>query len=568
MAELNALVGLDKVKEEFVQLVDYLNIAKLKESHGIQSQSLSLHMVFSGNPGTGKTTVARLVGKVFKSIGLLEKGHVVENDRSALVGEYIGQTAKKTKAKLEEAIGGILFVDEAYALKADGKSDFGDEALETILKYMEDHREKLVVIFAGYPKEMEELLNSNPGLKSRFATHLTFEDFSAEELMNILKKMMLKSSHFLSVEAEESAIKYLNYLAGIADRFFGNAREVRNLFEDLLKAQSSRLAKLISSLSDSSEKVSEELLREITLEDLRSCYQFSYEENAEDNLSDLLAELNQLIGLASIKKELEELTQFLAIHQKRKEAGLISEFPTLHAAFIGPPGTGKTTVARLLARIYKCMGILKKGHLVEAARQDLVAAYVGQTAVKTNTLIDSAMHGLLFIDEAYSLSDKGKNDFGNEAIEVLLKRMEDDRENFVVVVAGYQKPMQKFLNSNPGLPSRFTRQFHFPNFTATELKDIFLFHLKRSTYTLDREGELFLQKEIYNEQDEKQAYFGNARWVRKLLESCKIAQAQRLSQVEFVNEQELQQITKADLEAAFSRLKNNEIEEKTNKIGF
>jgi SpoVK/Ycf46/Vps4 family AAA+-type ATPase len=555
LKELDALVGLKEVKNEFNQLVDYLKIGKLKASQGIQTQQLSLHMVFRGNPGTGKTTVARLVGRVFKSLGFLSKGHVVETDRSGLVGEYVGQTAKKTNDKLDEAMGGILFVDEAYALKSEGKSDFGGEALETILKRMEDQRDQLIVILAGYPQEMDELLESNPGLKSRFATHLNFEDFSAEELLSILKKMLVKSSHFLTLNAEHFATKYLQFISDTSDRYFGNAREVRNLFEDLLKSQSSRLAKKIADTANATDQLSYEELRQIHLEDLRGCYQFNYEEYHEESLEDILQELNELIGLGNIKQEIEEMAKYIDVLKRRKESGLSTDMPGMHAVFMGAPGTGKTTVARLLARIYKSLGIIKKETLIEASRQDLVAEYVGQTAIKTNKLIDKAMHGILFIDEAYALTSRGQNDFGQEAIEVLLKRMEDDRDKFVVIVAGYPEPMTQFLESNPGLPSRFNKKYLFNDFSERELKEIFLFYLEKSSYRLAEDAQNDLLKRINEKLKHKDKFFGNARWVRKLFEACKISQAQRLSTMEFINEEDLQLLTRNDLENAFVKLK-------------
>jgi SpoVK/Ycf46/Vps4 family AAA+-type ATPase len=554
LQELDALVGLQEVKKEFRQLVDYLKIGKLKEAQGIKSHQLSLHMVFRGNPGTGKTTVARLVGRVFKSLGFLSKGHVVETDRSGLVGEYVGQTAQKTNKMLDEAMGGILFVDEAYALSSGSKSDFGDEALEAILKRMEDQRDQLVVIFAGYPDEMDELLQSNPGLKSRFANHLNFEDFSAEQLLSILKKMLVKSSHFLTVNAEQFASKYLQFIADTSDRYFGNAREVRNLFEDLLKSQSSRLAKQIAENANASDQLSYEELRQIHLPDLRECYQFDYEEYHEETLEDILAELNELIGLGNIKQEIEEMARYIEILKRRKESGLSTDIPGMHAVFMGSPGTGKTTVARLLARIYKSLGIIKKEVLVEASRQDLVAEFVGQTAVKTNKLIDKAMHGVLFIDEAYALTSRGGNDFGQEAIEVLLKRMEDDRDDLVVIVAGYQEPMTQFLESNPGLPSRFNKKYNFKDFDEKELQDIFMFYLDKSSYVLDKQGEALLQDRIDEKLKTKTEFFGNARWVRKLFEACKISQAQRLSTMSFISEEDLQLLTKDDLDNAFNKV--------------
>ena len=267
-----------------------------------------------------------------------------------------------------------------------------------------------------------------------------------------------------------------------------------------------------------------------------------------------LSELNDLIGLGNIKQEIEEMAKYIEILKRRNESGLSTDMPGMYAVFMGAPGTGKTTVPRLLARIYKSLGIIKKETLVEASRQDLVAEYVGQTAVKTNKLIDKAMHGVLFIDEAYALTSKGKNDFGQEAIEVLLKRMEDDRDKFVVVVAGYPEPMTQFLESNPGLPSRFNKKYLFEDFSEEELKEIFLYYLNKSLYQLVEDAHDDLLNRINKKLQHKDKFFGNARWVRKLFEACKISQAQRLSTMEFINEEDLQLLTLEDLENAFLKL--------------
>lgn len=249
------------------------------------------------------------------------------------------------------------------------------------------------------------------------------------------------------------------------------------------------------------------------------------------------------------------MARYIEVLKRRKETGLSTDMPGMHAVFMGSPGTGKTTVARLLARIYKSLGIIKKEVLVEASRQDLVAEFVGQTAVKTNKLIDKAMHGVLFIDEAYALTSRGGNDFGQEAIEVLLKRMEDDRDKLVVIVAGYQEPMKQFLESNPGLPSRFNKKYLFEDFSEEELMQIFLFYLQKSSYHLAANSNDNLLKRINEELQQKDKFFGNARWVRKLFEACKISQAQRLSIMEFVNEKDLQLLTRDDLENAFNKLR-------------
>lgn len=567
LQELESLIGLQEVKEEFKQLLDFIRIGKLKADRGIEPQALNLHMVFSGNPGTGKTTVARLVGKCFKALGLISQGQVVETDRSGLVAEYIGQTAQKTQKKLEEAQGGILFIDEAYALAKGGAGDFGQEALELILKHMEDHRDKLVVIMAGYQNEMQDLLDTNPGLRSRFATHLHFANFSGKELLNILKKTLLKANHQLESEAEEKAATYLEYLAQTSDRYFGNAREVRNLFEDLLKEQSSRLAQMVADKPENSAPLKTEELQTIKLEDLRACYGFKYQEQEELKLEDALAALHDLIGLEEIKTEMERLARYLQVQMERQEQGLELEKPSLHAVFMGPPGTGKTTVARLLARIYKALGLIKKDALTEASRADLVAEYVGQTAVKTNKLIDKAMHGVLFIDEAYALNGSG-SDFGQEAIATLLKRMEDERENLAVVVAGYPTEMKEFVESNPGLKSRFNRYFNFEAFNADDLKAIFLRMAQKSHYQLEEGGEMMLQNIIENALAQADQYFGNARWVRNFFDRCKIEQAQRLSETAYLKEVELQCLKSEDLEAAAASEWRDPKESKAKKIGY
>lgn len=568
LAELDALVGLRSVKQTFHELVDFLRIGRIKESQGIDAQDISLHMVFTGNPGTGKTTVARLAGRVFKSLGLLSKGHLVETDRAGLVGQHIGETAQKTSKLLDEAKGGILFVDEAYALHSESGSDFGAEALETIIKRMEDDRDDLAVIFAGYPDEMRELVDGNPGIESRFGTHLVFEDFSPDQLVAILKKMLVRSSHFLTPAAETHAIRYFTYLVETADRSFGNAREVRNLFEDLLKSQSSRLAKQVADDANSSRQLTYEELRCITLHDLRACYQPDYEEEREETLDDILDELDQLIGLDDIKRELVELAHYIDIMKRRAESGLPTDPPGLHAVFTGSPGTGKTTVARLLARIYKSLGLIKKDVLVEVSRKDLVAEYVGQTAVKTDAVIDRAMHGVLFIDEAYALAAKGEDDFGQEAIATLLKRMEDDRDDLVVIVAGYPGPMRTFLESNPGLPSRFDRIYHFPDFSEDQLCDIFRLFVRRSSYALEPEANDVLAKGIRSAMDTKSNYFGNARWVRKLFEASTVAQALRLSTNDLLTESDLQLITADDLNHGFDKMRSSSVDLGRREIGF
>ena len=244
MAQLEGLVGLDDVKKDVKSLVNLIKVRKLRVENGLPVPPMSMHMVFMGNPGTGKTTVARLISGLYAAVGALSKGQLIEVDRSGLVAGYVGQTALKTQDAIKSALGGVLFIDEAYSLSSGGENDFGREAIETILKAMEDHRDDLVVIVAGYDEPMKKFLTSNPGLESRFNKYFYFPDYTGEQLMTIFKSMCSKNGYTLSPEAEKKAADGFDALYKNRDVNFGNGRDVRNRFEDMVTAQSNRVAAL------------------------------------------------------------------------------------------------------------------------------------------------------------------------------------------------------------------------------------------------------------------------------------------------------------------------------------
>ena len=285
MEELDELIGLKTVKHDVQELIGLAKVRKMREEKGMKAVPVSLHLVFSGNPGTGKTTVARILAKLYKEIGILSTGQLVETDRSGLVAGYVGQTAIKTQKKIQEAMGGVLFIDEAYTLNQEGEN-FGQEAIDTILKAMEDHRDKFVVIVAGYTQLMKDFVESNPGLKSRFNKFFEFPDYTVEELQEIFMMQCSKYQYKLTPEAETAVRNEIVRLESSKGENFANAREVRNLFERIITNQARRVADI--------EGVDEETLTLITEEDLVDLEDPAVPD-AEDRAKDILELLNEVL---------------------------------------------------------------------------------------------------------------------------------------------------------------------------------------------------------------------------------------------------------------------------------
>lgn len=521
LKNLNEMIGLSSIKTKVVDYTSYLKFLKLRQDQGFEeSQKISLHSVFTGNPGTGKTTVAKMLGQIYNKMGLLSKGKVTEVGRAELIGKFIGQTAPLVKEVIEKARGGILFIDEAYALMREGESsnDFGQEAIEVILKEMSDGKGDLAIIVAGYPKEMNYFLSANPGLRSRFNLSFHFDDYLPQELMEIAKYTLKKKSVALSGDCESFLYEKLIDAYRGRDKSFGNARFVTSLIDEAKMNMGLRLMRI-----GDPTKLTADQMKTIELEDVKQIFKSTQKGLPDIRLDEALlaesmAELNTLTGMQEVKEELQEIVKLVRFYRETGK-DVLNKF-SLHTVFTGNPGTGKTTVARIVAKIYKALGILERGHIVEMDRQGLVAGYIGQTATKTMDAIDRAEGGVLFIDEAYSLATGGENDFGKEAIETLLKQMEDRRGRFVVVVAGYTDNMHQFLETNPGLKSRFDRTLTFTDYSADELTTIAEVMLAAENLKPDPAAKEYLKNYLTHLYSTRDKFFGNARSVRQVIKEA------------------------------------------------
>ncbi|MCM3033294.1 AAA family ATPase [Niallia sp. MER 6] len=537
LEQLQQMIGLEKVKnrvKDFYQFLKYQNSRK-KLGFTIQDE-LSLNMIFTGNPGTGKTTLARLMAKIYYELGVLPSQEVVETDRSQLVGGYMGQTEENVRNVVKQSLGGVLFIDEAYSLNRDGQgNDYGQTAIDTLVSLMtsSEFGGKFAVILAGYPEEMRQFLDGNHGLSSRFpsSNFIHLPNYSAEELVAIGEKIANDNDYVISEEGKQQL--ELRLEKEQVDESFGNARAVKNIVLDAI-------------FNKGSQAQSNKQFLTYTLLDGNDFA--ASEEEASDNPAE---ELDSMIGLTKVKDEMKKIISFVKVQQVRRTNSKKNLPIQLHAVFTGNPGTGKTTVAKLYAQFLKDCGILKRGHLVVASRADFIAGFVGQTAIKTKKKIREALGGVLFIDEAYSLLSGSNQDFGKEAIDTLVMEMTKHNENLVVVLAGYPDETKALLESNPGLTSRFKKFIHFEDYNSEELIQIMEGYAAKYDYQLENNAKLALQTKLASFNSN-----GNGRFATNLVDEAVQMQALRIMEA---NDDSLDYsiLTEADMLHALDSFSNS-----------
>lgn len=542
LGELDSLIGLSSVKQSIHRVIDRAKMEKELERRGISHQNYSMHMVFSGSPGTGKTVVAKLFGQIMKDSGILKEGRVISISASSI------RSMANFSNIIESAYGSVLFIDEAYTL--------GPDAVAELIAQMENHRDELIVILAGYSRHMQALLGSNPGFKSRIGEEIYFPDYSEQELLEIFKYMVVHRGMTIDDEALSCARDIFARIGKAGDQ--GNARYVRQIFE---KVESNQKIRLFNSFDDVSAIPDEELIK-IDVSDFNDVAPLAHD--AKDSAyypKSASEQLKELIGLSDVKKVISKRIDFMRAQKIQRDRGKSTSFVPAHMAFLGNPGTGKTEVANLLARILVEKNLLSVGKVIQVPAVSLAAA---PTVIPS--LFENARGSIIFIDEAYTLLSSP------EAISSMVESMDRYKNEVVVIMAGYSEEMNELFYSNPGLVSRIRSQIYFPDYSDDELVQIFELMCLQREYQYDSEMPK-LVKQFISIQD-KDRYFGNARFVRNLVEEMMLSEGARTVRLcdsegeDAINDKNLKFFTKDDFEEACASIQQEIKRNKKLTLGF
>ncbi|MFD1938418.1 AAA family ATPase [Nonomuraea mangrovi] len=513
---LEACLGLEPVKAEVALVIAEARAAKLRRAAGMPALSPPPHLVFTGRPGTGKTMVAGALGRTLAELGLLSSGHLVTVDRADLAGRHVGEATANVRRALERALGGVLCVEDAGNLARPGidiDRAHSRDVVDALLAGVQAHQDDLLIVLCGPDGAVNGLLRSSPELAEAFPRVVHFPDLTGEQVVALYESKAAEAGFTL----REGVLTKVERIVRSARPGAAGARLALRLLERSVAMQSRRV--LADGVIDGDES-----LHEILADDVPDSARLAARTRQGD---DPLAAFNALVGLEPVKRQVRLLVAEVEADRLRRSAGLPAVSPTRHLVFTGNPGTAKTTVARLIASAYAQLGLLSSGHLVEVSHADLIAEYLGQTAPKVRAAVESALGGVLFIDEAYALTPGGShNSYGPEAIAELLRLMEEHRDDLVVIAAGYESRMTDFLAANPGLASRFPTTVRFPDYSENEL--VAIFESMASTAGLVLHGGVRDEVRGALRAIPRGESFGNGRVVRNLLDRAVAHQAERI----------------------------------------
>ena len=522
LSSLDDLVGMANLKKDIRSIVGKAIIQRQRVERGLADpENNGIHIALTGNPGTGKTEVAKRLGHVFKAAGILPTDKVVVKEKKHLLDSFVNSAAKNMNEAVDEALGGILFIDEAYSLipmdNPNEKSQDGKAAVESLMTRMANDAGKFITVIAGYQNLIDEFIaNANPGLSSRFSNRIHIEDYSATELEKIYMQQVKKNRMQIDEDAVELLRKAICEMVAAKDENFGNARSVINLFKKTMQNQSDRLQMEF----DLYNIPTEEMIR-IKKADI------PYNEAKKVDIEECFRELDQLVGLKSVKQEIHNLADSIFTEQEMaRMENRQPDIPMFHYQFLGNPGTGKTTVARIMGSIFHSLGLLPTNKLLEVKPSDLIMGWQGQTAKQTRMMIKRGLGGVLFIDEAYGLHDGG---FGEkDATPELLTLLNDYMGKMVAIVAGYPREMEAWKATNTGIDRRFEKKIYFEDYSADDLSVIFENLCKKKGVKLENtaceEMHRYFEKLVRH----KTPNFGNAAEAVKYFKQVRINQGARL----------------------------------------